>query len=87
MSLPFDKDTCEEVITAIRMRMNYIETGSTTLGAVDIEQQRTRSGSLLGTAARPQFKVKALTREQRDTLNKLDDAAKKLKECSDGKSS
>jgi hypothetical protein len=71
------KQQRDEVLTAIRMRINYIETGTTTMSAVDAHtyNKAIHPRSLIQTKSVP---IKALTGEQRHLISSLEDAAQKL---------
>ncbi len=64
----------DEVLTAVRMRMNHIETGDTSMSAND-------AAAFNATLSPKDFpktkavKINALSREQRDLINLLEDAA------------
>lgn len=62
----FDKQEKEDVYIAISCRLGIIETGEPMLRATDAQ----RSGQ--------PHKIKALSREQRDLINRLEDVQTKL---------
>lgn len=84
MKLDWDEELCEEVRTAITMRINYIETGTTTMSAVDAQaynatlEPRVRAGSRRGVQQwtpnpNKPVPIKALSSEQKRLIIKLED--------------
>ncbi len=66
-------EMCEAVRHSISMRMNYIETGDVSLSASDAEAINKDC-----IHRDSKIKIKALSKEQRDLLNLLDEARKRL---------
>lgn len=85
-----DKDA-DDIITALGMRLCQIETGTTTMRAIDAQQYnaawrakipdgvRTRMGQAWCDNPNKKIEIRALTREQRDLINRLEDLITELR--------
>lgn len=65
----------EDIVTSINMRICIIETGDSSLRATDIEA----APGAFQSPGRAPAKIKALSREQRDLINRLEDAVTLLR--------
>lgn len=89
--IEIDERDAEDICTAIGMRICVIETGTTNMRAVDAEAfnstwkpqvlagTRHRVGQLYKDNPVPKMIIRALTREQRELINRLEDIQTELR--------
>lgn len=90
-TIKIDEQDADDLITAIGMRICQIETGTTTMRAVDAETYnktwmprikngtRHRIGPVFVPNPESKVEIRALTREQRDLVNRLEDLISELR--------
>jgi hypothetical protein len=74
-----DSKAISEIVLALDMRINYIQTGQVHLSASDVESMKSSKGSSFSTRLpEPEGEVKALSVDQMRMIVYLEDLKKKL---------
>lgn len=71
-----DKQTLEDIIHSLVMRINHVETGTTTHSATDAAEYNKCLNPNDSIDRRMMISIRSISREQRDLITRLEDSIK-----------